>query len=237
MNAAPLDPATLPHRRVLAVAPHPDDETLGCGGLLWHLHAQGAAIEILFVTDGGASHGRSPSWPRLRLAAEREREAAAALAALGLGAAPRTFLRLPDAAMPARGSPDHGDALRAVGAILDALRPDLLVLPWRRDPHCDHRDSWSLVTEAAQARGPLPAILEYAVWLDELGEPGDRPREGEAERLEFDVSRALGAKRAALAAHRTQLGETIRDDPDGFHLSPQTIARLVTGRETFWRPL
>lgn len=231
-----LDPATLPHRRVLAVAPHPDDETLGCGGLLMRLGELGAAIQILFVTDGGASHRNSRSWPRARLAAARETEAGEALAELGLAAAPRTFLRLRDADMPPAGSVAREEALQAVVAILDAHRPDLVILPWRRDPHRDHRDSWTLVTDAIGRAGMRPALLEYAVWLDELGAPQDRPRPEEAERVEFDIADALAGKRAALRAHRTQLGELIDDDPDGFRLSPQTIERLVTPCETYWRP-
>lgn len=236
MSETKLDPVALPFGRVLAVAPHPDDETLGCGGLLWHLGRSGAVVQILFTTEGGASHRNSPSWPRPRLAAEREREAANALAELGHAASARTFLRLPDAAMPAKGTPAHGRAVLAVAAILEALDPDLLVLPWRRDPHRDHRDSWALVMDAVRRQEANPAILEYAVWLDELGSPDDHPRPGEAERVVLDIAAALKAKRRALRAHRTQLGALIRDDPEGFHLTERTIDRLVTARESFWRP-
>jgi LmbE family N-acetylglucosaminyl deacetylase len=93
-------------RRVLVVAPHPDDESLGCGGLIATLAWKGAAFRFVFVTDGGASHRHSQSWPRPRLAARREAEATEALRRLGVGAETRLFLGLADAAMPSAHSSD-----------------------------------------------------------------------------------------------------------------------------------
>ena len=52
------DPAALPER-VLVIAPHPDDEVFGCGGMLAHHAAQGATVRVLVLTDGagGAPEG------------------------------------------------------------------------------------------------------------------------------------------------------------------------------------
>lgn len=223
-------------RSTLVIAPHPDDESLGCGGLMAALVASGGRVHTVFVTDGGASHRNSPSWPRARLAARREDEAQEALRRLGAGDQPRSFLRLPDAAMPLNGTPERDAALRTLTDIVAALKPDLALLPWRRDPHCDHRDCWSLATEALEAAGATPEILEYAVWLDEIGAPEDRPRTGEAERVMIDVSTTLDLKRAAVAAHVSQMGTLIADDPDAFHLTTETIERLTGPQEAYWRP-
>ncbi len=65
--------------RAVIVAPHPDDEVLGCGGLLQHLLALGRPVQLISVTDGTASHPGSRQWPAERLAAERPRESAEAL--------------------------------------------------------------------------------------------------------------------------------------------------------------
>lgn len=221
--------------RVLVVAPHPDDETLGCGGLIARLVAAGSLVHTVFVTDGGASHPRSRAWPRSKLAALREREATDALAALGAGNSPRTFLRLCDAAMPPLGTTAFAEARDALAKILAALRPDLVILPWRRDPHCDHRDGWRLAREALRQSGQDPATLEYAIWLEELGAPEDFPVAGEVEEVRVDVGPAVRAKRSALAAHRSQISDLIEDDPTAFRLRPETIRRLTTGVERFWR--
>ena len=140
---------------MLVIAPHPDDETLGCGGLIAACVERGHRVHTIFVTDGGASHPNSRLWSRPRLAACREAEAAEALRRLGAGNEPRTFLRLEDAAMPAPGTSAHSQAVAAIAAILRTLAPRLIVLPWRRDPHCDHRASWQLTME----RWPLATGL------------------------------------------------------------------------------
>jgi LmbE family N-acetylglucosaminyl deacetylase len=223
-------------RRILIVAPHPDDETLGCGGLVATLSRRGAAFRFVFVTDGGASHPRSRSWPRLRLVAQRQLEAREALRRLGAGHQPRFFFGLPDAAMPAVRSPAWDEAVAQLAAIARAFQPDLAVLPWRRDPHCDHRASWKMAQAALRCSYATPMTLEYAIWLDELGTAEDFPRDDEAELVTFDITAVIAAKSAALAAHRTQTTALIDDDPNGFRLSPATVARLTAGSEIFWQP-
>src|SRR6202044_4049231 len=75
-------------RKILVVAPHPDDESLGCGGLISLSAQAGSSVYIGFVTDGAASHRNSTAWSPVRLAAQREQEASRALACLGLENAP-----------------------------------------------------------------------------------------------------------------------------------------------------
>ncbi len=229
-------PHELEASRVLVVAPHPDDEALGCGGLIAALAQKGCRFHVVFTTDGGASHLNSPSWPRARLAALREEEAAEALRRLGIGAEPRSFLRLQDAAMPMRSSAEERQARSALGAILRDLQPDLVLLPWRRDPHCDHRDSWQLTVDALAEACLSPLMLEYAIWLDELGAEEDRPRQNEAERILFDIAPVLAMKRNAVEAHLSQTTDLIDDDPHAFRLSGETIERLVKPAEAYWKP-
>ena len=213
--------------RILVVAPHPDDELLGCGGLIAKLAAAGRLFHTLFVTDGGASHSASFKWPRHRLAAQREWEAADALHFLGIGGHARTFLRLRDGDMPSAKSTEWRAAVAATAEVVRAFRPDLALLPWRRDPHCDHRASWPLAQAAIRPTKAVPLCLEYAIWLEELGAARDYPRPGEAEQVAIDVSSELICKRAAIAAHRTQTTSLIDDDPNGFRLMPETIDRLT----------
>ena len=210
----------VPPGPVLVIAPHPDDETLGCGGLIAQCVRNAHPVHTVFVTDGGASHPGSRAWSRQRLAAQREAEAEEALRRLGAGDEPRSFLRLADADMPGRATPAYAEAVASIAGILDALEPRFVVLPWRRDPHCDHRASWSLGMEAVSACNRSPDVLEYSIWLDELGEPGDHPEAGEMERISLAVSSDV--KRYALLAHRSQLGELVLDDPTGFVLGPET---------------
>ena len=234
---APLDPASLAAERILVMAPHPDDESLGCGGLVATLVPLGRRFHFVFVTDGGNSHRNSPSWPRPRLARQREEEAVEALRRLGAAQEERTFLRVPDAAMPALTSDEGLRASAVLSEVVEGFRPDLVLVPWRRDPHCDHCDTWELTQQALAVMTPRPATLEYAIWLDELGAAGDHPVAGEVERVVFDIGPAVAMKRFAVAAHVSQTTDLIADDPEAFCLTSETIERLTGPIETYWRPL
>ena len=163
--------------------------------------------------------------------------ACSALACLGIANAPHLFLRLPDANMPGPGTPAWDNGVAAVSDILRRFAPELVLLPWRRDPHCDHRASWLLSQHALRRASVHPDMLEYAIWLDELGDVEDHPKPSEAELIRLNVGTVLANKRAAIAAHETQTTDLIADDPDGFRLTPQTIARLTQSTEVFWRPI
>jgi LmbE family N-acetylglucosaminyl deacetylase len=232
-----LDPLSLAARRVTVIAPHPDDESLGCGGLIAALAADGRAVQVVFVTDGAGSHPNSATWPSARLALQRRKEAAAALGCLGAVGEPPVFLDLPDAHMPALDDPAGEAGVDDLARLLTAFSPELVLLPWRRDPHCDHRDAW-VMAQAALSRARLtPQRLEYAVWLDELGDDADRPRKGEAKAVAFDISAVVALKRKAVQAHVSQTTDLIDDDPTGFRLTAETIERLVQPVERYWRPL
>jgi LmbE family N-acetylglucosaminyl deacetylase len=221
-------------RRVLVVAPHPDDESLGCGGLLALLARQKTDVSVVFVTDGGASHRYSRKWPRARLASERRAEAATALTELGLAQAQKQFFNLQDADMPISGSLEWLKAVRCMADLMEEFCPDLILAPWRRDPHCDHRASWQMLRQALRT-SDHSIIFEYAIWLEEFGSPADQPRPGEVESITIDISAVLDAKLRAIAAHQTQIGPLIDDDPEGFRLSADTIQRLTQPVERYWR--
>jgi len=223
-------------QRVLVVAPHPDDESLGCGGLIASLGELGRTILVIFVTDGSASHRASRLWSHDRVATVRKEEATEALRRLGLVRAGRIFLDLQDANMPLPGSSSWRNAVSQVKEVLSRFQSDLLILPWRRDPHCDHRASWLLMQDALREAQQRPRCLEYAVWLDELGAADDWPQHEEAEPIDFDVVSTRCRKRHAIAAHRSQTTDLVSDDPQGFRLSDATIERLMGPLERYWQP-
>ncbi len=218
--------------RTAVVAPHPDDESLGCGGLLALLARRSQPACVIVVSDGTGSHPGSAAYPPPRLRALRERETEDALAALGLTEAAR-FLRLPDGAVP---HPDDAGFAGAVGALGDALRafgPDTVLVPWRRDPHPDHRASWHLV----QAAAPEPCrIVEYPVWMWER-EHGGALQPGEVAPWRLDIRPVLGAKGRAVAAHRSQTTDLIADSAAPFRLPEEMMARAARPWELYLDPL
>src|SRR4029079_3297702 len=97
-------------RSALVLAPHYDDEVLGCGGLVAALTSEGARVRVLFLSDG--SGGGEPVSDRAAYAERRRDESAAALAALGAEAA--GHLGLPGGALAAH-----------LPALVAALRDEL----------------------------------------------------------------------------------------------------------------
>lgn len=215
---------------LVVVAPHPDDESLGCGGLIATACAAGVAVRLVVVSDGVGSHPNSRLYPPAKLRALREEETRAAAAALGLAAEAITFLRLPDRHVPTRGAAADA-AIDAIAAAAPEVQASALCVTWRHDPHCDHTASANLVDAAAAKLGAR--VFAYPVWgwtLPPATEVGAMPTG-----LRLDVSQHLAAKAAAIAAHRSQTTDLIDDDPEGFRLAPEMIARFQGPYEVFLR--
>ncbi len=244
LAAALGDPARLPAldddalrglAPALIVAPHPDDESLGCAGLCVRLHALGLAAHLLLVSDGSGSHPGSRAWPAPRLAALRAAEAAEAWRRLGGHPAQIHALGLADRFVPAAGDDLFPQAVARARALVEALAPAAVVVPWRRDPHHDHRATWAILDAALADMSPRPRRLEYPIWTWEQPGEGAPPGAGEVTlwRLDLDAP-ARAAKQAAIAAHRSQLGLVIDDDPAGFVLTPAMLAHFAGPHEIFF---
>jgi LmbE family N-acetylglucosaminyl deacetylase len=204
----------------LVIAPHPDDESLGCGGLIAEACARGCPPVVAFLTDGAGSHPGSRTHGPAAVAALRREEAAAATRALGVPPARVLHLDAPDGA-----APRTGEALAALAARLGTQAPGpfcATLCSWRHDPHGDHEAAWRLASA-------LPwRVLEYPVWgrllpgetvLPEAGWTGAR----------IEVARHQATRLAAIAAHRSQAGLVITDDPAGFAL-PAALVAACTGQ-------
>lgn len=185
------------NKRLVVVAPHPDDEVLTCGGLLHMQAARGGSVLVVAVTDGEASHRGSAQWTASRLAPVRRLESTNALALLGIPFSWVTRLGLPDGAVQ-RQRPQLTSALTRL------LRADdLVVATWRLDGHPDHE---AVGTAAAQACATVGCKLaEAPVWMWHWGVPQHASIPWERLCGLRLSEAAQEKKRRALAAHRTQL--------------------------------
>lgn len=233
-----LDAPLLPHHQLadwgatLCIAPHPDDEALGCGGTLALLAQSEVRTGIAWVSDGGLSHPNSPSYPRSKLAALRETEALQAAAELGVA---RTFFqRLPDGALPFPADAGFEEAVESARDILTEFAPHTLLLPWRRDPHRDHRASW-IIWATAACNHSLQR-LEYLVWAFERAAHDEWPRADEADAFRLDIAAVAARKRAAIEAHQSQISDLIDDDPTAFRLSNEVLAHFDGPHESWIVP-
>lgn len=113
---------------VLAVAPHPDDETLGCGGTLLRHRDDGDAVHWLIVTEMTAAQGFS-----LARMQSREQEISQVAASYGFAGVHRTGLpttRLDTVPL--------SDLICVIGRVVHEVQPNVVYVPYRNDSHSDH---------------------------------------------------------------------------------------------------
>ena len=202
---------------VVVVAAHPDDETLGAGGLIAACAARDIDVRVIIVTDGSASHPDSPTHTPSELALLRAHEVTTAVALL----APDAHL---DLLWFADGEVDtHRDEIAAQLAKL-TTGADLVVAPWRGDAHRDHRIVGELCAELGIR------LLEYPIWMWHWGTPThpDVPL-GRFVQLPADKS-------AAIAAHASQVEPLSDNLGDEAMLSGEFLEHFATGTEYFIAP-
>lgn len=196
-EAIPFQATALRGERLLVLAPHPDDEVIGCGGLLAQHLRERRKVRVVVFTDGGeAAEGATD---REAYRTMREDESRRGLRALG-GAAPIVeFLRFPD-----RRLDEHRhDAARHLVRILRDFRPDLITVPSPIEIHPDHEALARLFCEVVQSDPSLFAELALAqVAFYEISQPL-RPD------TLVDISDVADVKFDAIAAHASQTA--IRD--------------------------
>jgi len=229
-----FDPLSL-DAPLLVVAPHPDDESLGCGGLIALWAAAARPLRVLVVTDGAASHPGSSAWPPARLAARRSAEVRDALAALGVAGDAIIQWNLPDGRVPRRGQAGFANLVERGAVLLREARVRTLVVPWRRDPHCDHRAASAVFRSANERLTPTASVLEYPLWVRARKVRGALPRAGEVDEVQIDIRPVLHNKHAAIDAHRSQRGLVVDDVADGFSLEGNLRALCEEPREIYWR--
>ena len=183
---------------LLVLALQPGDESLDCGGLIARSCGRGRQPFVMVLHDGSASHPASREWPPGRIAAERERETREAVRRLGLRPERLLMAGLFDGETPAEG-PVFEAVIRAVSLVMWARDCGLLVAPWPEG-------------NAARAAHRIAAEVARRSGVGHLAHGGPSPPEA-APGWRLDISAQLQAKRHAVAAHASQLGGLVADDP------------------------
>lgn len=188
MPGPPAFPCVLsapPRGSVLVLAPHPDDESLGCGGALALHHRQGDRIKVVFVTDGAAGdplgYYKDCDYTALRRVEARR-------AAEILGIDELVFWDYPDGRLA-----DAYDLGVRLGALLEQDRPDILYRPSTCEVHPDH---WALALGAEvalQQYRPASGDFCYEIWA------AVQPTHA------LDITEVWNLKRKAVEQYESQL--------------------------------
>jgi LmbE family N-acetylglucosaminyl deacetylase len=148
----------------LVIAPHQDDEVLGCGGLIAGRRLGGCPVHIAYVTDGSGSHRDHPTLTPAALAEWRETEARRAMQILGVGESAGSFLKARDGSLAHLDAATAAELAEKIAAVIEKVRPEEIYLPLRHDGSSEHEASFALVERALALTGLRPRLFEFPVW-------------------------------------------------------------------------
>ncbi|HVO01284.1 MAG TPA: PIG-L family deacetylase [Candidatus Cybelea sp.] len=202
-SAAPRLIDLPPGTRVLVLAPHPDDESIGCGGTLARWRRAGRAAKVLFLTDGrlGSRSLRAmPEHDPRRMEAEQRlietRRQEAKLALQALAVEEFAFADAPDGELWRHVEP----VARAIARAIEEDRPDLILLPFLTDRHTDHVAAGACLLSALRQISSTQlgglTCAGYEVWS---------PIQANTV---VDITETIEQKKAAIRVYRSQLADT-----------------------------
>ena len=205
---------------LLVVAPHQDDEILGCGLLMRRVEAAGGKVVIAWLTDGGNSNGDLAPDDRQALVRRRKAEALDGLKELNVQPVATVFLGFPDGYLGAD-TAHLQQARQRLQALCDTHGVDAIVVTDANDGHPDHQAAYRIASELDVA-----CTYSYPISARYDGEVYTPPLSALAIAHSADDQ---GLKRAALRRHVSQRQE----EGAIFPMSEATIQRFCTEPELF----
>ena len=148
----------------VVIAPHQDDETLACGGIIARKRSEGLPVHVVFITDGSASHPGHPRLDRPAMAVLRAREAMEAVAYLGVERSAVHFLNEPDGSLRTITPARRDDLVARLAGLLGRIGPVEIFLPCNPDGSSEHDATFGFVLDAVGRAGQRPEVWQYPVW-------------------------------------------------------------------------
>jgi LmbE family N-acetylglucosaminyl deacetylase len=182
---------------VIVFAPHPDDETLACGGTIIKKLAEGFDVYVTVMTDGRHSHdatlGLSEPPPET-IAQIRAIEFREATRVLGINPSNLILMGFEDGKLK-----EHiSEAGERTVQILREVHPVEIYMPYRDDANEDHRTTYEILAGSVRETDLLPKMYEYSVWNGKIPPLGLKV-------FLMDIHRELGRKMEAISKYKSQI--------------------------------
>lgn len=227
-----ITPEDLLSKRILIVAPHMDDEVLGCGGTM-HLHTDKTQIHCLYATDGARSPTPLLPWTGSNIPGITQRRRQESLEVMDHIGVPRenlTYLDLPDGKLMR-----HSRSFKAhMEEQLSRIQPAVVLIPFRYDLHSDHVAVHRGVREAVLETGSSAVLLEYFIYFRwRLIKSRDiRRMIPDSRLLNVDISAVASMKSASIHLYASQT-EILGDWQDQPILTARSISARCSEPEDF----
>jgi N-acetylglucosamine malate deacetylase 1 len=226
--------ATVSDSPTIVFAPHQDDETLGCGGLIALKRSLGVPVQVVFLTNGDAFTGEADA----QLAQLRRTEATNALAALGVPPEQIVFWGYPDGQLRWLGVSQQTALLRQMVTLLATDTPLEIYVPHAIDQHDDHEATHDLVKQAIDQTGKLHRLYQYPIWVFWKAPLFWRLKPCHLRGWRrLNIQAVLPQKQAAIAAHASQLPTLPAGFLDRFRQPEELFYRdeLHLAKHKFWK--
>lgn len=230
-ESQPIAPSDKP---TVVFAPHQDDETLGCGGIIALKRKQGVSVKVVFLTDGRDCYVGAPV--PLPISVEecvqtRQKEAIAALGTLGVAPSDITFLKYHDSTLWSYEGEQRQAIVNELRDLLVQLRPQEVYVPYIKDMHSDHIETHRLVKDAVQSLDQPIELWQYLVWsLWRYENLNDLVENKFAHLYKVAIDSVRQQKNQALRAYRSQYVPIVGN----FTVLPKTMLRFFdTSYELF----
>lgn len=142
---------------IIIVAPHPDDEVIGCGGLIQRLVKQGCDVHIVLMTGGEASHQNCCNISKDRITDVRRSLCIDIDSKIGVDTSHIHLLDYPDGGI--QGENEETEHLQT---LLSSIKPDVIFVPHWGEGWPDHVNTRQIIRNIAN-QGTI--IYEYCVWM------------------------------------------------------------------------
>jgi LmbE family N-acetylglucosaminyl deacetylase len=142
--------SSLSDSRTVVISPHPDDESLGCGGMIALRKSIGSQVKVIFLTNGEASHRGCCNTSGEVISARRRQHALEALSVLGVDEKDIYWLGLPDSKIPGKDGLGFEDAVNDLSKLLLEINPQVVYTPHLMDGWLDHKASTEIALTAIE---------------------------------------------------------------------------------------
>jgi LmbE family N-acetylglucosaminyl deacetylase len=202
------------NKRILVFAPHPDDETFGCGGTIAKRVSEGYDVFVVLITDGEKAFdnffSETFSLPDTKIIQLRKTEIVNAMRALGVSSDNIIFLNFDDGAL----NKNFDDASAKISKILEEVKPQEIYFPFEKDAHPDHRvaslilqnciDKLDFSTKAYMYSISGKSALVNLTFLKMINYLRHKL-------VVVDVSDFLQQKKAAINEYKSQISKTFNE--------------------------